>query len=130
MIEMFDRSNWSISKYFNKVLDAILKLHSDYIKQPSERIHSRILNNSMFYPYFKDCIGAIDGTHIKANIPLEEQPRFWNRKGYLSQSVMAACTFDIQFTYVLAGWEGSTADSRVLNDALTHRNRLFVPEGK
>ncbi|XP_068640722.1 uncharacterized protein [Aristolochia californica] len=41
---------------------------------------------------------------------------------------MAACTFDMQFTYVLAGWEGSAADSRVLKDALARRNRLFVPE--
>ncbi|XP_068655806.1 uncharacterized protein [Aristolochia californica] len=68
--------------------------------------------------------------NIKVNIPLEEKPRFWNRKGYLSQNVMAACTFDMQFTYVLAGWEGSATDSRVLKDELTCRNRLFVLEGK
>ncbi|XP_068639996.1 protein ALP1-like [Aristolochia californica] len=43
---------------------------------------------------------------------------------------MAACTFDMQFTYVLVGWEGSTADSHVLKDALTRRDRIFVPEGK
>ncbi|XP_068644390.1 uncharacterized protein [Aristolochia californica] len=127
---MFDRSNWTISKYFNKVLDAILKLHSDYVKRPSEHTHSKILTSSMFYPYFKDCIGVIDGTHIKANIPIEDQPRFWNRKGYLSQNVMAACSFDMQFTYVLAGWEGSATDSRVLKDALTRRDKIFVPEGK
>ncbi|XP_068655821.1 uncharacterized protein [Aristolochia californica] len=127
---MFDRSNWAINRYFNKVLDAILKLHYAYIKRPSKRTYSKILNNSMFYRYFKDSIGAIDGTHIKANIPLEEQQRFWNRNGYLSQNEMATCTFDIQFTYVLVGWEGSTTDSCVLKDALTPRDRLFVPEGK
>ncbi|XP_068636010.1 protein ALP1-like [Aristolochia californica] len=36
----------------------------------------------------------------------------------------------MQFIYVLVGWEGSAADSRVLKDALTHRNRIFLPEGK
>ncbi|XP_068662978.1 uncharacterized protein [Aristolochia californica] len=41
---------------------------------------------------------------------------------------MAACTFDMQFIYVLVGWEGSTADSHVLKDALTRRNRICVPE--
>ncbi|XP_068655823.1 protein ALP1-like [Aristolochia californica] len=75
----------------------------------------------------KDCIGAIDGTHIKANIPLEDQPRLSNRKG---QNVMATCSFDMQFTYVLVGWEGSAVDSRVLKDAFTRRDKIFVSEGK
>ncbi|KAL5568002.1 hypothetical protein UlMin_024577 [Ulmus minor] len=33
----------------------------------------------------------------------------------------------MQFIYVLPGWEGSTADSRVLRDALRRRNGLNVP---
>ncbi|XP_068662854.1 uncharacterized protein [Aristolochia californica] len=65
--EMFDRSNWTISRYFYKVLGVILKLHFDYVKRPLERTHLKILNSSTFYPYFKDCIGAIDGTHIKGS---------------------------------------------------------------
>ncbi|XP_068663047.1 uncharacterized protein [Aristolochia californica] len=114
--EMFDRSNWTISKYFNK--------------RPSRRTHSKILNSDIYYPYFKDCIGVIDGAHIKAHILFDQQARFWNRKGFLSQNVMAACTFDMQFTYILAGWEGSATDSRVLKSALTRRDKLYVPEGK
>ncbi|XP_068638568.1 protein ALP1-like [Aristolochia californica] len=42
---------------------------------------------------------------------------------------MATCTFDMQFTYILAGWEGSTVDSRVLKSALTRRDKLYVPKG-
>ncbi|RYR12375.1 hypothetical protein Ahy_B04g069916 [Arachis hypogaea] len=34
----------------------------------------------------------------------------------------------MQFIYVLAGWEGSAADSRVLRDAL-FRNGFSVPQG-
>ncbi|XP_068645004.1 uncharacterized protein [Aristolochia californica] len=41
---------------------------------------------------------------------------------------MVACTFDMQFTYILVGWEGSAADSRVLKSALTKRDKLYVPE--
>ncbi|XP_068649049.1 uncharacterized protein [Aristolochia californica] len=41
---------------------------------------------------------------------------------------MATCSFDLQFTYVLAGWEGSAADSCVLKDTLTRRDKIFVPE--
>lgn len=35
----------------------------------------------------------------------------------------------MQFSYVLAGWEGSAADARVLRDALTRPNGLRVPRG-
>ncbi|XP_020424557.1 uncharacterized protein LOC18770058 [Prunus persica] len=53
-----------------------------------------------------------------------------NRHGTISQNILAACTFDLEFIYVLSGWEGSARDSRVLNDALTRRNGLKVPQGQ
>ncbi|CAN7013268.1 unnamed protein product, partial [Brassica oleracea var. botrytis] len=46
-------------------------------------------------------------------------------------NVLAACNFDLQFIYVLTGWECSAHDAKVLNDALTRSNNKFeVPEGK
>ncbi|KAF7801913.1 Myb/SANT-like domain containing protein [Senna tora] len=36
---------------------------------------------------------------------------------------------DMQFIYVLPGWEGSTHDSRVLLNAISRRNGLKVPRG-
>lgn len=59
-----------------------------------------------------------------------EKASYRNRKGVISQNVLAACNFDLQFIYVLSGWEGSAHDSKVLQDALSRRtNRLQVPEG-
>ncbi|KAL5762226.1 hypothetical protein ACOSP7_018490 [Xanthoceras sorbifolium] len=40
------------------------------------------------------------------------------------------CNFDLEFIYVLSGWEGSAHDSKVLSDALSRRNGLKVPQGK
>ncbi|XP_020415446.1 uncharacterized protein LOC18782701, partial [Prunus persica] len=37
--------------------------------------------------------------------------------------------FDLEFMYVLSGWEGSAHDSKVLSDALSRRNGLKVPQG-
>ena len=54
---------------------------------------------------------------------------YHNRHGMISQNVLAACNFDLEFMYVLSGWEGSAHDSKVLNDALTRRNGLKVPQG-
>jgi hypothetical protein len=36
------------------------------------------------------------------------------QKGLISKNVLAACDFDMRFTYILPGWKGSAADSTVL----------------
>ena len=43
--------------------------------------------------------------------------------------MLAAVDFDLRFTYVLAGWEGSAHDSVVLKDALKRSNGIQIPEG-
>ncbi|KAM0873886.1 hypothetical protein ACQ4PT_037771 [Festuca glaucescens] len=43
---------------------------------------------------------------------------------------MAAVDFDLRFTYVLAGWEGTAHDALVLADALARERGLQVPQGK
>ncbi|MCL7045655.1 hypothetical protein MKW94_030959, partial [Papaver nudicaule] len=80
--------------------------------------------------YFKDCIGVIDGMHIPAHVIAKDQPRFRNRKGVLTQNVLAACTLDLQFIFVYPGWEGSAEDSRVLRAVLNDPDQNFpqIPE--
>jgi hypothetical protein len=74
-------------------------------------------------------VGAIDGTHVSANVPVEIQVKFQGRKEGTTQNVLAAITFDLKFIYVLVGWEGSAHDSRVLGDALLRPSGLKIPEG-
>ncbi|PPS11064.1 hypothetical protein GOBAR_AA09572 [Gossypium barbadense] len=100
------------------------------IRLPDESTPSEIRNNPRFYPYFKDCIGALNGTHVCASITLSIQGRFRSRKGGTTQNVLAAITFDLKFSYVLAGWGGSAHDSRILSDALSRSRGLRIPEGK
>jgi hypothetical protein len=57
------------------------------------------------------------------------QSSFRGRKHYPTQNVLAALDFDLKFTYVLAGWEGSAHDATILADALEKQNGLKVPEG-
>jgi hypothetical protein len=54
---------------------------------------------------------------------------FCGRKSHATQNVMAAVDFDLRFTYVLAGWEGTAHDAVVLRDALERENGLLVPQG-
>ncbi|KAK5836871.1 hypothetical protein PVK06_012675 [Gossypium arboreum] len=124
------RSTETIHRYFRVVLRAILKLYKLVIRLPDGSIPSEIRNNPRFYPYFKDCIGALDGTHVRASVPLNIQGRFRSRKGGTTQNVLAAITFDLKFSYVLAGWEGSAHDSRILSDAPSRPRGLRILEGK
>ena len=74
-------------------------------------------------------MGAIDGTHVRASVPIEIQGRFRGRKGGTTQNVLVAISFDLRFTYMLASWEGSAHDSCILNDALSRPRGLKIPEG-
>lgn len=58
-----------------------------------------------------------------------DRPRFWTRKGQIATNVLGVCSQDMEFIYVLPGWEGSAADSRVLRDAISRPNGLKVPQG-
>ena len=74
-------------------------------------------------------MGAIDGTHVRAFVPIQIQGMFHGRKDGTTENVLTTTTFDLKFTYVLAGWEGSAHDSRVLNDTLSRPRGLKIPEG-
>lgn len=103
--------------------------YSTYVHLPAANtIHSKIQENPRFWPYFKDAIGAIDGSHIPAAPPASERSAYRNRKGFLSQNCLFVCDFDIFFTYALTGWEGSATDARVYQDARAHN--LIIPTGK
>ncbi|KAK1563199.1 hypothetical protein Q3G72_023951 [Acer saccharum] len=43
---------------------------------------------------------------------------------------MAACGFDMRFTYVLPGWEGTASDSRIIKNALKREDKLIIPNEK
>ena len=77
----------------------------------------------------QDCIGAIDGTHVYAKVPAKLQAAFRGRKNAPTQNVLAAVNFDLKFTYILAGWEGSAHDATILADALQRHDGLRVAPG-
>ena len=70
-------------------------------------------------------MGAIDGTNISASAPSGRTTALRDRQSDITQNVMCACNFDMRFTYVHSGWEGSANDSRVMQDALRHAEYEF-----
>ncbi len=47
-----------------------------------------------------------------------EQIPYIGRKGIPTQNVMTVCDFNMCFTFVMAGWEGSAHDTRIFLDAI------------
>ncbi|XP_059650485.1 uncharacterized protein LOC132296293 [Cornus florida] len=110
----------------------ILTMYDDDDEEEILVLIAAIKNNPKFYLYFKNCVGAIDGTHIHAVVPVGQQIPFRGRKGDTAQNVMAVCSFDMKFTYILAGWEGSANDSKILNECIQNEDFNFpsLPEAK
>ena len=44
--------------------------------------------------------------------------------------MLAAVDFDLKFTYVLAGWEGSAHDANILSDSMSRPDGINIPDGK
>ena len=132
--DRFKRSLGTVHNNFEKVLQCVVKLAVDTIKpvDPEFRTIYPRLRNPRFHPFFNNCIGALDGTHIPCVVPRNRLVQHMCRKGMTTQNVMAACDFDMRFTFVLAGWPSSIHDMRVFNDALTKYSHVFPhpPTGK
>lgn len=107
---------------------ACLKLAMVIIKpkDPSfSDVHPKIREDDKYWPYFKNCIGAIDGTHVPCIVSSKEQIKYIGRKGFTSQNIMAVCDWDMCFTFVWPGWEGTAHDARIFDQALRRQNLNF-----
>ncbi|XP_062088136.1 protein ALP1-like [Humulus lupulus] len=81
------------------------------------------------WKWFKNFLGALDGTYIKVNVLESDRPRYRTRRNEIATNVLGVVSQDMQFIYVLPGWEGSTADSIVLRDAMSRTNGFKAPQG-
>ncbi|KAG6489956.1 hypothetical protein ZIOFF_051238 [Zingiber officinale] len=123
---LFHRSQETVSRHFNLCLHAILKLHHILLKTP-EPI-SENCEDDRWKP-FKGCLGALDDTFIPVTPPKEEKQHYRTMKGGIATNVLGVCSPNMQFIYVLPGWEGSAHDGHVLRDAISRPTGLKVPQG-
>ena len=117
--ERWQHSGSTISKIIYEASDALIRC-SGIVFQPAiigAPVPSQIATSAKFTPFFDNCIGALDGTHIPACIPTEDQEAYRNRKKFISQNVLGVANFDLTFAFGLFGWEASAHDSRVFDDA-------------
>jgi hypothetical protein len=104
--------------------------YDQYVHLPSANapMPPYILNNPKFYPFFKNALGAIDGTHINCMATAEMCQAAHDHKGGVTHNCLAICGFDMIFYYIFNGWDGSTADSTMFYDACM--TDLHIPASK
>src|ERR1700733_10773091 len=119
-------------RYFRHML-LIFSSHPFYMRyiclpDAGDPIPHEICKNPKFWLYFKDAIGALDGSHIHSAPPGNERAANRNRKGFVSQNCLFGCSFDLKFIFTYTGWEGSATDALIYQSALL--DGLEIPESK
>ncbi|TYK15847.1 putative nuclease HARBI1 [Cucumis melo var. makuwa] len=110
------------------VLMVVLRLHDDLLATP-QPIMSGCTDMRNCVPYLlQNCLGALDSTYFKVNVSAVD--RYHTRKGKVATNVLDICDTKGNFVFILAGWDGLVADSRILRDALSRSNDLKVPKGE
>ncbi|PKU60576.1 hypothetical protein MA16_Dca023734 [Dendrobium catenatum] len=127
--ERFQHSTETTSRFFYNGLQALVRLSMEIIAHVDKFFHDipeKIINDTRYMPFFKDCIGVIEGTYVDACIPVEEQVAYIERHHSPTQNVMAACDFNMCFTFVSPGWEGSAYDARIFKHAVMDPKYNFL----
>ena len=113
-----------------RVLNQIVRvLYPRYVTQNTDDYTAssrRRLSESSLFHHFSGAVGAVYGTHIAFTPEHGDMARWINRMGYTSTNVTAVVNFDMCFTYVFAGLEGSTHDSTAIQIA-HNRSAIDLP---
>ncbi|CAB4283135.1 unnamed protein product [Prunus armeniaca] len=110
----------TVSRWFGIILEAISRMAIDF-RSPSDpkfkRVPKKIKDDNQYWSYFKDCIEAINGTHVPVVVPRERQVPYISRNGITTQIswlyVILMC-----FTFSWVGWEGAAHNARIFMEAL------------
>ena len=65
--------------------------------------HPSIMLSWRLSPWFRHCLGAMDGYHVPVILPLQMQANYWNRKGMTILNNLVCVDFNRNITYHLVG---------------------------
>ncbi|XP_040275706.1 protein ALP1-like [Bufo bufo] len=88
-------------------------LHAAVMAQPNKEEWLKIADTFQQTCNFPNCVGAIDGKHIRVLKPMRSGSQFFNYKKYFSVVLFAVCDANYCFRYIDVGSYGSSSDSAV-----------------
>ncbi|KAJ0038942.1 hypothetical protein Pint_22639 [Pistacia integerrima] len=83
------RSTETVSRNFHLVLNVVLRLHTLLFKKP-EPIPANSTDDR--WKWFKNCLGALNGTYIKVHMPADDILGIGQGKMKSPTNVLGVCT--------------------------------------
>ena len=114
---LFGFGKATVSKVIRRVTSVTSeKLGPKYIVLPNtkEEVEEQARN---FYNGFPQCIGVVDGTHIKIKRPVDNPTDYVNRKGNFTLKCQGTVGYNYCFIDVLIKWPGSVHDARMFSNS-------------
>lgn len=91
-------------------------LHEQYVPVPSNADEWQAVSSDFGTLWqMPNCLGAIDGKHVKVQCPANSGSLYFNYKGWFSVVLLAVCDAHCRFTLIEVGAEGRQSDSGVFS---------------
>ncbi|XP_012542720.3 LOW QUALITY PROTEIN: putative nuclease HARBI1 [Monomorium pharaonis] len=123
--DVADRFGITISTLYHiiiRVTDFIMLLAPNVIKYPTLAEKEETATFYRERKGFPGIIGAIDGSHIRIDKPIEDPESYVNRKQYFSLHIQGTVNHKMQFIDVFIGYPGSVHDARVFKNSPLRNN--------
>lgn len=108
------------------------ELHAVYLSPPTADEFKTISDKFYVKTGMPNCLGAIDGKHVRIVCPNKSGSLYYNYKKTFSIVLMAACDANYVFTYVDVGALGSQSDGGVFARSVFGKkllnNTLEIPQ--
>ena len=124
----------TVSCILRTTLAAIVKgMSQDYLSTPNtEEEWLKIAEIFCQRWQFPNCLGALDGKHVRLCAPPKSGSYYYNYKGFFSLIMLAIVDANYEFLYIDVGAEGRAGDARVWNDSdfnhALHQGLLNIPQ--
>lgn len=101
------------------------------MEQLTEDKWKDIINGFKKNAQFPNCLGAVDGKHIRIIQPAQSGSSYYNYKNYFSIILLAVCDSNHMFTFVDIGSYGRHADSTIFEESCLYKmlqeKKLNIP---
>lgn len=108
-----------LSQIIREVFDAIVtRMMSEYLDEPTEELW---LDNAAKFQRkfnFPNCLGAIDGKHIRIRCPSNSGSLYYNYKNYFSTVLLAIANAEYKFIAIDVGSYGREGDAGIFKKSI------------
>ena len=101
------------------------EFYDEVLKFPDEQRWQEIIDGFQKRWQVPNCMGALDGKHIRIKNQTEEASLFYNYKRFHSVVLMALVDHEYKFTWVDVGYSGGCSDGQIWNQC-TLKKRLWT----